>query len=256
MVTDVNSEFGIRNSELRAVPRNRSETGSGRPKTQNSKLKTQNSAEGGYTLVAIVMVIAIMSIMMAVAVQTVSFQMQREREAELIFRGQQYVEGIRLYRQKFGRYPMRLKELWEADPRVLRQKWTDPITGSDQWGLVFLGQEGQQVGGPGAPLPPGQQRPQTTPTRTPTFGDRGLGGEGEKIGPIVGVHSLSGDTSIKIYEGRTQYNEWKFVLKEQEGAAQGGQGGTGGQDPDTPWGQVPTPMPSPPQPQRTGTPQY
>jgi type II secretory pathway pseudopilin PulG len=221
-----------------------------------SEIRNPKSPEAGYTLVAVVMLVAIMSIMMAVAVQTVSFQMQREREAELIFRGQQYVEGIRLYRQKFGRYPMRMKELWEADPRVLRQKWTDPITGSDQWGLVFLGQEGQQVGGPGGPTAPGQQRPQTTPTRTPTFGDRGLGGGGEKIGPIVGVHSLSNDTSIKIYEGRTQYNEWKFVFKEQEGAAQGGTGGTGGQDPGTPWGMPPTPMPRPPPPQRTGTPQY
>lgn len=228
----VNSEFGIRKSEFRI----------------------QNSAEAGYTLVVVVMVVAIMAIMMAVAVQTVSFQMQREREAELIFRGQQYVEGIRLYRQKYGRYPMQMKELWEANPRVLRQKWTDPITGSEQWGVIFLGQEGQRVRGPGAPGGSGGQ-PQTTPTRTPVFGDRGLGGTREKVGPIIGVHSLSGDTSIKIYEGRTQYNEWKFVFKEQEGAA-AGQGGTPGQDPDTPWGMPPTPRPPPPQPERTGTPQY
>jgi type II secretory pathway pseudopilin PulG len=224
---------------------------------QNSKFRIQNSAEGGYTLVVVVMVVAIMAIMMAVAVQTVSFQMQREREAELIFRGKQYVEGIRLYRQKYGRYPMRMKELWEADPRVLRQKWTDPITRSDEWGVVFLGQEGQQVGGPGGPTAPGQPRPRTTPTRTPIFGDRGLGGGGEKVGPIVGVHSLSTDTSIKVYEGRTQYNEWKFVFLEEQGGGQGGQGPPGEQGPDSPWGQPPTPVQSPPPPpQRTGTPQY
>ena len=220
-----------------------------------SEIRNPKLPEAGYTLVAVVMVVAIMAIMMAVAVQTVSFQMQREREAELIFRGQQYVEGIRLYRQKYGRYPMRMKELWEADPRVLRQAWTDPITGSDEWGVVFLGQEGQRVGGPGGPTAPGQPRPQTTPTRTPVFGDRGLGGRGERVGPIIGVHSLSTDTSIKIYEGRTQYNEWKFVFLEPEGA---NQGGAGGQDPDTPWGMPPPPVrsPPPPQPQRTGTPQY
>lgn len=220
---------------------------------QNSKFKIQNSTEGGFTLVVVVMVIAIMAIMMAVAVQTVSFQMQREREAELIFRGQQYVEGIRLYRQKYGRYPMRMKELWEADPRVLRQKWTDPITGSEEWGVVFLGQEGQQVGGPGRPAAPGQPRPQTTPTRTPVFGDRGLGGRGEKVGPIIGVHSLSTDTSIKVYEGRIQYNEWKFVFLEDQAA-----GGNQGTNPDTPWGQPPPPVrsPQPSPPQRTGTPRY
>jgi type II secretory pathway pseudopilin PulG len=215
---------------------------------QNLKFRIQNSAEGGFTLVIVVMIVAIMAIMMAVAVQLVSFEMQREREAELIFRGQQYVEGIRLYRQKYGRYPMRMKELWEADPRVLRQKWTDPITGKDEWGVVFLGQEGQQIGGPGGPNAPGQPRPQATPTRTPVFGDRGLGGGGEKVGPIVGVHSLSTDTSIKVYEGRTQYNEWKFVFQEGEGATGGG--------PDTPWG-MPSPAPQPPpEPQPTGTPGY
>jgi type II secretory pathway pseudopilin PulG len=213
---------------------------------QNSKLKIKNSAAGGYTLVVVVMAVAIMSIMMAVAVQTVSFQMQREREAELIFRGEQYVEAIRLYRQKFGRYPMRMKELWEADPKVLRRKWTDPITGSEEWGVVFLGEEGQQVGGPVAP---GQQRPRATPTRTPTFGNRGLGGAGEKVGPIVGVHSLSTDTSIKVYKGRTQYNEWKFVFEENPGAGQDA-------NPDVPYGVVSPPVPTPPQPQRTGTPGY
>jgi len=154
------------------------------------------------------MVIAIMAIMMAAAVEIVSFQAQREKEAELIFRGQQYVEGIRLYRQKYGRYPMRMKELWEADPKVLRKKWIDPITGDEKWGVIFQGQEGRQISGRGT-------GPQPTPTKTPVF-ERQREGEGEKVGPIIGVHSLSTDTSIKVYEGRTQYNMWKFVLKGQE----------------------------------------
>ena len=48
----------------------------------------------------VVSTIAIMSIMMTVAVQTVEFQMRREREAELIFRGEQYVEAIRVFKGK------------------------------------------------------------------------------------------------------------------------------------------------------------
>jgi type II secretory pathway pseudopilin PulG len=194
----------------------------------------------------VIMVVAVMAIMMAAAVEIASFQAQREKEAELIFRGQQYVEGIRLFRQKYGRYPMRMKELWEADPKVLRRKWADPITGSEEWGLVFVGQEGQQLGGRVG----GGGAPQVTPTRTPVFGERGLGGGGEKVGPIIGVHSLSQATSIKIYEGRTRYDEWKFVFQEDQGAG----GGSG--DPDTPWGMAPTPVPTPPQPGPTGTPGY
>jgi len=185
------------------------------------------------------MVIAIMAIMMAAAVEIVSFQAQREKEAELIFRGKQYVEGIRLYKMKYGRYPMRMKELWEADPKVLRRKWTDPITGSDRWGIVFQGQGGRELTVPGA----GGTRP--TPTRTPVF-ERQREDEGEKVGPIIGVHSLSTDTSIKVYEGRTQYDLWKFVLQE-EGA------------PPRPGGEVDperTPGSNTPGPERTGTPNY
>lgn len=178
--------------------------------------------ERGYTLVIVVLVIALMSILMAVAVQTVDFQMRREREAELIFRGEQYVEAIRLYRMKYGRYPMRMKEIWEADPRVVRKKWKDPITDSENWGLIFLGQEGRRIG---AENPLGGT---PSPTQTVTYegsgldrGERDEGGmtgpDGEKIGPIVGVHSTSCDESIKIYEGRTTYCEWQFVFREVRG---------------------------------------
>ena len=216
----------------------------------NSKSEIRNPkfGEAGYTLAIFVMIIAIMGIMMAAAVEIISFQAQREKEAELIFRGQQYVEGIRLYRKKYGRYPMRMKELWEADPKVLRQKWTDPITGSDKWGIVFKGQEGQEL------TVPGGGGPRPTPTRTPVF-ERAREGGGEKVGPIVGVHSLSTDTSIKVYEGRTQYDMWKFILTEP------GRGAGG----ETPWGMPPTPVGGvsggppgrqTPGPERTGTPNY
>jgi type II secretory pathway pseudopilin PulG len=212
----------------------------------NSEFRIPNSREAGYTLAIFLMVIAVMAIMMAVAVQTVSFQMQREKEAELIFRGQQYVEGIRLFKQKYGRYPMQLKEMWEANPKVLRQKWIDPMTGSENWGLVHFGEDSQQLqqpwGAPGQQLTP-------TPTRTPVFSSEregGPGGGGEKMGPIIGVYSLADETSIKVYEGRTNYREWKFIYKEDQD--RGGGGSPGG-------GRPPRPNP-PPQPRPTGTPPF
>jgi type II secretory pathway pseudopilin PulG len=191
-----------------------------------------------------------MAIMMTVALQTVQFQMQREREAELIFRGKQYVEAIRLYKQKYGRHPMRMKEIWEANPKVLRRKWTDPITGSEDWGLVFLGQEGRQVGVPGG----GRGRPRPTPTPTPVFTREREGG-GEKVGPIIGVHSLSSEQSIKIYEGRTTYNEWLFVLEVEEQRRPGTRPGGGQSGGGLPWRQTPG-RPTPVRPQPTGTPNY
>ena len=223
-------------------------------KIPNSEFRIPNSPDAGYTLVLFVMVIAVMAIMMGVAVQQVSFQMQREREAELIFRGEQYVEAIRLYRAKYGRYPMRMKEMWEADPKVLRKKWTDPIPPFADWQVVHLGEGGSPSGRPGGP---GGRGPAPTPTRTPVFeSDRHRGdGEGERVGPIIGVRSRSNETSIKIYKGKTAYNEWLFVLEEQPAGGRQGGGGQGGseQDPDVPWGQPPKP---PPKPQPTGTPNY
>ena len=219
--------------------------------------------EAGYTMVMFVMVIAIMSIAMGVAVQTAEFQMKREREAELIFRGQQYIEAIRLFKTKYGRYPMKLKELYEAKPRVIRKTWKDPITDSENWGIIFLGQEGQrrgqqgrQLAGPGAG---GRQRGRgvrAIGTQTPFDGgqtsDTGAtGGQSEidpvtglprssfgqagaerKMGPIVGVHSTSCDDAVKIFEGHTTYCEWKFVYREER---QQGQGAAGPRQPPVGW---------------------
>jgi len=199
-------------------------------------------SEAGYTMVMLVVIIAVMSIMMGVAVQTAAFQMQREKEAELIFRGKQYIEAIRLYKQRFGRYPVQLKELWEAKPRVIRKRWKDPITDSDNWGIIFFGQEGRQIGGVvgtagvitdagGRPI--GTQSPFGGAEQTSDglsldndgseSGDEeggssafGGGSANRKVGPIIGVHSTSCDEAIKVYEGRTTYCEWRFIYKEEQ----------------------------------------
>jgi len=76
---------------------------------------------------------AVMAIFLTVAVQSASFQAQREKEEELIFRGQQAVEAIRLFRARNGRFPLTLEELVKAKPRVLRKPWADPMTGVPDW---------------------------------------------------------------------------------------------------------------------------
>jgi type II secretory pathway pseudopilin PulG len=203
--------------------------------------RPERTCEAGYTLVMFVFIIAVMSIAMGVAVQTAEFQMRREREAELIFRGQQFVEAIRLYKVKYGRYPMQLKEIYEAKPRVLRKRWKDPITDSENWGLIFLGQEGvrpgqqgRQLAGPGAPGAGLTDGARPIATQSP-FGDpseEGDGGDGKpgeqdeggggsvgadrKMGPIVGVHSTSCDEAVKIFEGHSTYCEWRFIYREQQ----------------------------------------
>ena len=52
------------------------------------------------------------------------------------------------------------------------------------------------------------------------------------MGGIIGVTSKSTDTSIRLYKGRSHYNEWAFVYTAPAGAAGGGgpaaPGGAGG----------------------------
>ena len=151
---------------------------------------------------------AVMAIFLTVAVQSASFQAQREKEEELIFRGQQAVEAIRLFRARNGRFPLTLDELVKAKPRVLRKPWADPMTGKPDWVPVYLGEEGGTVvGGSAAPTPtPGRGR-----------------AAGAARGPIIGVRSGVCEDAIKIYEGRTKYCEWKFIFDPQKQTGPGKQ---------------------------------
>jgi type II secretory pathway pseudopilin PulG len=151
-------------------------------------------------MAVVVVIMAIMAIFLTIAVETVSFQQRREKEEELIFRGNQIVEAIRLFRARNGRFPLALDELVKAKPRVLRKVWADPITGKPDWEPVFFGEEGTAVGIGGTGTAP----PQPTPGPTPAAG--------AKTGPIIGVHSRSCGEAIKVFEGRTRYCDWKFYF--------------------------------------------
>jgi type II secretory pathway pseudopilin PulG len=159
--------------------------------------------ECGFTLAAVVVIMALMAIFLTIAVETASFQQRREKEEELIFRGNQVVEAIRIFRARNGRFPINLNELVVAKPRVLRKKWPDPMTGVPDWEPVFLGEEGTTVAGGGV-------GPAATPTPGPVKGPKP--GPGTKTGAIIGVHSRSCDEAIKLYDGRTRYCEWKFYF--------------------------------------------
>ena len=151
----------------------------------------------GFTLAVLVVMMAVMAIFLTVAIETVSFQQRREKEEELIFRGNQVVEGVRIFRARFARFPVKLDELAKANPRVLRKVWTDPMTGKADWLPVFLGEDGTTL------------NPSPTPAATPQPTPPPAGGHGA-VGPIIGVRSRVCDNSIKLYLGHTRYCDWKF----------------------------------------------
>ncbi len=193
---------------------------------------------GGYTLVALLVGMTVASILIASVLPLASAQAQREKEAELIFRGLQYAEGIRIFRRRFGRYPNSLKELVEVKPRSARKLWKDPMTKDGEWAVITA------AGTPVTPVPAPGGRPAPTPRPTPTrgpFATPGDGGPGVS-GPVMGVHSKSTERGYRLWEGRQSYNEWRFTEQSLAGTGTSGSGmgpgpGIGG------GGLVPGPVP-------------
>ena len=79
-------------------------------------------------MAGLLVAIGVMGILMSAALPVWRTYMQREKEAELLFRGEQYVRAIDLYQRRFpGAYPTDLEALVEG--RFLRRLYPDPMTG-------------------------------------------------------------------------------------------------------------------------------
>ena len=86
----------------------------------------------GYVLLAIILMLALIVIAAAAAAPDIAMSIRRQREAEMINRGTQYMRAIQHYYKKFGRYPMRIEDLENTNNmRFLRRRYKDPITGKD-----------------------------------------------------------------------------------------------------------------------------
>ena len=144
----------------------------------------------GFTYLLLLAVIAVSGAALAAMGQLASHARQREKEAELLFVGDQYRDAIHSYYERSPggakRYPQKLEDMLQdvrvpTVQRYLRRLYRDPITGKADWGLV--------------------QAPQ---------------------GGIMGVYSLSEDAPVKTgafpradaaFEDPavTKYSDWKFT---------------------------------------------
>lgn len=159
----------------------------------------------GYTLIILMAAISVMSIGLLMAVPVWQTQVQREKEEELIFRGKQYVEAIRLFQQRFpGRFPKTFEELLEN--RCLRKKFTDPMTETGEWNVI-LPLEGASPQQPLQPQPQ-QQQQRSTLQRILVAPENAL--PSIQFPQILGVVSSSIQKSIKIYNKQENYNNWLF----------------------------------------------
>ena len=201
----------------------------------------------GYSLVALMVIVAVLNIAIAASLPVWSKVIQRQKEGELIFRGLQYAEAIRVFQKRTGRFPTRLEELIEIEPRCIRQLWLDPMNDEPEWGLILAqAAQGAAAGRQGQPLAGsdagqvrrslrdqrrelrerdrerrrrGRQSENERETISPRQriearggGRRGVPRAGEQVtrGPIIGVHSLVDGTAVRSFEGSSSYSDWKF----------------------------------------------
>jgi len=181
-------------------------------------------SEAGYTLIFLMVFISILMIGLLVALPIWETQVRREQEEELLFRGRQYVEAVRLYTLKNpGTFPKSIDDLVKG--RFLRKHFPDPITKDGAWHLILQG------GMPGAPLisspsPSGRGRGQAPGaprgnTAAPTqqlllVPEASL--KSVDNPRIIGVVSASTKKSFYIFEENETYDAWLFYYGRTPGA--------------------------------------
>jgi type II secretory pathway pseudopilin PulG len=209
-------------------------------------------SERGYAMAALLVSLGVMAILMSAALPVWRHQAQREKEHELVFRGQQYIRAINQYQRRMGPgvYPPSVDVL--VQQRFLRKKYKDPVT-DDDFDIIPVGGlapgqgQGQPGGGPGRASTAGTGRggiqappaigrppvvnPSSRPSPAAPAGRGQMGGGGQFVGGgIMGVRSKSKDASIRIYNGGTHYNEWNFIamgIQAQPGGPGRGRGAPG-----------------------------
>jgi type II secretory pathway pseudopilin PulG len=166
--------------------------------------------ERGYTMVAIVIGMAILAILIMGVAPSVATIMKREREKELLFRGKQYARAIALFQRRYGRFPNELKELYENRPRTIRKLFDEPICRCPDWHVIYQNSPdalpGGGIGGPPG-MPPGGR-----PLPTPTPGVFGPSGQPKSVGPIIGVRSSVHEEALTEWRGQKFYDEWRFIM--------------------------------------------
>jgi len=188
-------------------------------------------------MAALLVSMSVMAVLMAAALPVWSHVAQREKEEELIWRGEQYRRAIMLFQRRYANtFPPTIDILVEQ--KFLRKKYKDPIT-DDDFQIIPVG--GAVAGGrPGMPTTGAGAGPSNAPGGMGAAGGRGATQPGAGPGTtpsssfgqatqpamgIQGVTSKSKDTSIKLYNGMDRYNQWAFVYL--AASTQAGAGGAG-----------------------------
>jgi type II secretory pathway pseudopilin PulG len=203
-------------------------------------------SEDGYTLVALLAIMTILALLAMAAAPSINQQVQRDREAEAIFRGEEVADAIRVFYNSHGQQglqslPTSMDQLLEGVPlrgstkkiQILRPEAAhDPLSRSGEWRLVrprtqeLIGFERAVVLYAGNPLAAPSDRgmallqslsvPQITSILNTGSGTDDATTQVEAdapsaTGPFVGVASRSTSGSVLTYYGLDHHNTWIFT---------------------------------------------
>src|SRR5882762_2745924 len=155
---------------------------------RNPHGRTAIGSQRGFALMMVMFLTTIVLLGAMAAAPYIRTERQREKDEVLIWRGKQYVRGIKLYYRKTGRFPTSVDDLTKpklGSLRFMRQAYKDPMNKADgAWRFIYVGPSGQLVGSLKPPQTfqmPGVNGTQpgtpagANPQQTTSFGASGCG---------------------------------------------------------------------------------
>jgi hypothetical protein len=117
---------------------------------KNRRRPMPAKSQAGYAFLVVMFMTTLLLLGAIAATPYVRTESQREKEQEMIWRGKQYVRGIKLYYRKMGRFPTSMDDLTKPKAgsiRFMRQAYKDPMNKSDgTWRFIYVGPSGQLIG--------------------------------------------------------------------------------------------------------------
>jgi type II secretory pathway pseudopilin PulG len=180
-------------------------------------LRSKDPSQKGVALLVVVFAVFLITIGFMLAMPVWQTQIQRELEEELIFRGKQYVEAVRVFQTKNpGRFPNSLDELLEE--KCLRRLFRDPMSPHGEWNVILLQQQPRR-----SRRPTGARSPRGATQAGRVAEGQGASPQKVLIAPlsaldsiqtpqIIGVVSTSNLESFRIYNEQETYDKWLFFL--------------------------------------------
>jgi len=169
---------------------------------KRSIMRTRGRGQQGYALLLVMFLLTLLVLMTITVAPSVLTDARREKETEMVWRGKQYVRGIKHYYMKTHRFPTQLEDLTKPKTgmRFMRQAYKDPMNDVDgSWRLIYVGPNGQLIGslkirstgGPGVPA-------SSLASSSSSFGSSSFGGSSSSFGnsSFGGSSSSFGNSSF------------------------------------------------------------